>query len=71
MILWALFLASFAILAKSSIHESCRREGFGGGVMVVCVWLFISWVIMGWVRANSYCFYCVDCFSDEVVGRLV
>ena len=34
MILRALFLASFAILAKFSIHDSYGREGFGGGGIV-------------------------------------
>ena len=50
MILRALSFASFANLAKSYIHESCTRAGFGGGGILVWVWLFISWVIMGWFR---------------------
>ena len=41
MILWALFLVSLAILANSSIQESWRRDGFGGGGMVAeCGYLF-------------------------------
>ena len=35
MILWALFLASLAILTNSSIYESCEREGFGGRSIIV------------------------------------
>ena len=42
MIFWALFLASFAIVASVMIHESYSREGSGGGGIVVWEWLIIS-----------------------------
>ena len=50
MILRALFLASFAIVASVPIHSSCSRCEAGGGGIVACGWLIIPWVMMGWVR---------------------
>ena len=42
MILRALFLASFAIVASVPIHSSYSRCGAGGGGIVACGWLNIG-----------------------------